>query len=104
MSYVQIEQVKVKQNLEVTIIRESTPPVATARVNVVMTGHLASNDALDGRFATYLVLNFQQDRDREWRVVGYQFFDPINRSSEITPPMTSARIQARSSGQASKLH
>ena len=88
MKLVEIESVKVKQNLEVTINRGSTPPIGIAKVNVKMTGHLRSNSAMDGQFATFLVLTFQQDPDGQWRVISYQFFDPRGeQAGEITPPV-----------------
>lgn len=95
MSLVQIETVKVKQNLEVTINHGSTPPIGIAKVNVKMTGHLKSNDVMDGQFATFLVLTFQQDPDGHWRVVSYQFFDPRGeQAGEITPPLSAVTVSA----------
>ncbi len=89
MNLVEIETVKVKQNLEVTINHGSTPPIGVAKVNVKMTGHLKNNDVMDGQFATFLVLTFQQDPDGQWRVISYQFFDPRGeQAGEITPPVS----------------
>lgn len=89
LGYVRIESVKVKQNLLVSIHRQFNPPIGVAKVNVVITGHLMNNEAMDGHFATYLVLSFQQDTDGQWRVVSYQFFDPRGeQAGEITPPLS----------------
>ncbi|MBA2115102.1 hypothetical protein [Bremerella alba] len=89
MAYVQIESVKLKQNLEVTINPGSTPIIGVAKLNVKMTGHLKNNEAWNGDFPTFLVLTFQQDPDGEWRVIGYQFFDPRGeQAGEITPPVS----------------
>ncbi len=85
---VRIESVKIKQNLHVSIHRQFTPIIGTARGNVTVTGHLANNEAMDGRFATFIVLKFQLEEDDQWRIVGYQLFDPRGEhAGEITPPI-----------------
>ncbi|QDU74974.1 hypothetical protein Pan97_19940 [Bremerella volcania] len=89
MAYVQIESVKLKRNLEVTINPGSTPIIGVAKLNVKMMGHLKNNQEWNGDFATFMVLTFQQDPDGEWRVIGYQFFDPRGeQAGEITPPIS----------------
>ncbi|MFN3153397.1 hypothetical protein [Bremerella sp.] len=89
MAYVQIESVKLKRNLEVTINPGSTPIIGVAKLNVKMTGHLKNNQEWNGDFATFMVLTFQQDPDGEWRVISYQFFDPRGeQAGEITPPIS----------------
>lgn len=93
MAYVQIESVKLKRNLEVTINPGSTPIIGVAKLNVKMTGHLKNNEGWNGDFATFMVLTFQQDPDGEWRVIGYQFFDPRGeQAGEITPPISAVII------------
>ncbi|MHC2066970.1 hypothetical protein ACYFX5_05835 [Bremerella sp. T1] len=89
MGYVQIESVKLKRNLEVSIMPGSTPIIGVAKLNVKMTGHIRDNDAFNGDFATFMVLTFQQDPDGQWRVISYQFFDPRGeQAGEITPPIS----------------
>ncbi|MEW4562675.1 hypothetical protein AB1K70_09125 [Bremerella sp. JC770] len=93
MAYVQIESVKLKRNLEVTINPGSTPIIGVAKLNVKMTGHLKNNQEWNGDFATFLVLTFQQDTDGEWRVISYQFFDPRGeQAGELAPPLSAVLL------------
>lgn len=93
MAYVQIEHIKLKRNLEVTIMTGSTPIIGVAKLNVKMEGHLKNNEAWDGDFATFLVLTFQKDPDGEWRLISYQFFDPRGeQAGEITPPISAVAV------------
>jgi len=88
MGYVQIESVKLKRNLEVTINLGSTPIIGVAKLNIKVVGHLKDNAGYGGDFATFMVLTFQQDADDQWRVISYQFFDPRGeQAGEITPPI-----------------
>jgi len=87
---VKIEAITVKQNLDVSTTPESSPPVGIARFNFVVHGQLKKSQAVGGRFAAFCVLQFKKDDDGEWRVIDYQFFDPVKKEngSQITPPGT----------------
>lgn len=93
MAYVEIQNVKLKDNLEVSFLNGSTPEMAVAKLNVKIEGRVKGNADFQGDFATFLVLTFQKDPDGQWRIVSYDFYDPRGeQAGQLTPPISAAII------------
>ena len=93
MAYVEIQNVKLKNNLEINIVTGSTPIMAVAKLNVKIEGRVKGNADFQGDFATFLVLTLQKDPDDQWRIVSYDFYDHRGeQAGQIVPPISAAIV------------
>lgn len=69
-------EVNIKSNLQVKVFPKLAPPMAKAEFNVVVV--LSTRDGLiaNRRIPRYAEVTFYKEEDGQWRVGGYNHFDP----------------------------